>query len=53
MRYGYRIGFLASDMKLLTAVFIITVIGLRQLSSSGKKRKVKQEVKRLWSNSKI
>ncbi len=53
MRYGYRIGFLASDMKLLTAVFIITVIGLRQLSSSGGKRKVKQEVKRLWSNSKI
>lgn len=53
MRYGYRIGFLASDMKLLTAVFIITVIGLRQLSKSGGKRKVKLEVKKLWSNSKI
>jgi putative ABC transport system permease protein len=53
MRYGYRIGFLASDMKLLTAVFIIAVIGLRQLSTSNGKRKVKLEVKRLWSNSKV
>jgi len=27
MRYGYRIGFRASDMKLLTALFIVAVIG--------------------------
>jgi len=40
-------------MKLLTAVFIIVVIGVRQISTSDGKRKVKQEVKRLWSNSKI
>jgi putative ABC transport system permease protein len=53
MRYGYRIGFLASDMKLLTALFIIVVIGLRQISTADGKRKVKLEVKKLWSNSKV
>jgi putative ABC transport system permease protein len=51
MRYGYRIGFRSSDMKLLTALFIVGMIGISLLS---KKRKptFKREVRRLWSNSK-
>lgn len=31
MRYGYTIGFQSSDMKLITALFIIIVIGLRRV----------------------
>jgi putative ABC transport system permease protein len=31
MRYGYIIGFQSSDMKLITALFIIIVIGLRRV----------------------
>ncbi len=34
MRYGYRIGFRASDMKLLTAVFIVAVIGFGLVSTN-------------------
>ncbi|MEA2065552.1 MAG: Inner-membrane translocator [Thermotogota bacterium] len=51
MRYGYRIGFRSSDMKLLTALFIVGMIGISLLS---KKRKstFKLEVRKLWSNSK-
>ncbi|TYB92639.1 MAG: Inner-membrane translocator [Kosmotoga sp.] len=51
MRYGYRIGFRSSDMKLLTALFIVGMIGVSLIS---KKRKAtfKLEVRRLWSNSK-
>ncbi len=51
MRYGYRIGFLASDMKLLTALFVISVIGVRQLASSPRKQRFRAEVKKLWLNS--
>ena len=51
MRYGYRIGFLASDMKLLTALFVISVIGIRQFASKPKKQRLRAEVKRLWLNS--
>ncbi len=51
MKYGYRIGFRSSDMKLLTALFIVGMIGVSLLS---KKRKsaFKLEVRKLWSNSK-
>lgn len=31
MRYGYTIGFQSSDMKLVTSLFIIIVIGLRRV----------------------
>ncbi|GAB6189091.1 branched-chain amino acid ABC transporter permease [Marinitoga arctica] len=41
IKYGYNIGFKASDLKLATALFIITVIALRN-----------SEVKK-WLNSKI
>jgi len=34
MRYGYRIGFRASDMKLLTALFIVAVIGFGLIPTS-------------------
>jgi len=34
MRYGYRIGFRASDMKLLTAIFIVAVIGFGLVSTN-------------------
>jgi len=52
MRYGYTIGFRASDMKLLTALFIIGVVGISLIGNKGKKNKISREVKRIWSNSK-
>ena len=50
MKYGYRIGFMASDMKLLTALFIIVVIGFSMLTSKDGKKKLMSGVKRVWSN---
>jgi putative ABC transport system permease protein len=38
MRYGYRIGFRASDMKLLTAIFIVIVIGIGLVSVNKRKK---------------
>jgi putative ABC transport system permease protein len=34
MKYGYRIGFKPSDMKLLTALFVIAVIAVRRFKKS-------------------
>ncbi len=34
MKYGYRIGFKPSDMKLLTAVFVVSVIAIRRFKKS-------------------
>ncbi len=34
MKYGYRIGFKPSDMKLLTAMFVVSVIAARRLKKS-------------------
>jgi len=54
IKYGYRIGLLASDMKLLTALFIIIVIGVSLVTTQKEgKKKLKKGVKKLWSNSKI
>lgn len=52
IKYGYRIGLLASDMKLLTALFIIAVIGISLVTQKDGKRKFKKGVKKIWSNSK-
>ncbi|HPE69543.1 MAG TPA: Inner-membrane translocator [Thermotogota bacterium] len=52
MRYGYRIGFRASDMKLLTALFIVVMIALSLFRKPKAKLTVKKEVEKLWSNSK-
>jgi putative ABC transport system permease protein len=53
MRYGYKIGFRASDMKLLTALFIISVITFSLLQNPNKRKKFKGKVKSICSNSKI
>ncbi|MDN5360874.1 MAG: putative tryptophan/tyrosine transport system permease protein [Thermotogaceae bacterium] len=53
MRYGYKIGFRASDMKLLTALFIISVIGFSMIQNPKKKKQLKGKVKSLCSSSKI
>ncbi len=45
MRYGHVIGFKSSDMKLLTALFIISVISLSLLSSGKKRGKFKSNLK--------
>jgi putative ABC transport system permease protein len=50
MKYGYKIGFRASDMKILTALFIIIVIAISLLSSKKRKKSFKGEVKKLWLN---
>lgn len=34
MKYGYRIGFKPSDMKLLTALFVVAVIAIRRFRKS-------------------
>jgi putative ABC transport system permease protein len=34
MKYGYRIGFKPSDMKLLTAMFVVSVIAARRFKKS-------------------
>ncbi len=34
MKYGYRIGFKPSDMKLLTAAFVVSVIAIRRFKKS-------------------
>ncbi len=52
MRYGYKVGFRASDMKLMTSLFIISVIAFSLLNNPNKKRKFKGKVKSLCSNSK-
>lgn len=49
MKYGYKIGFKASDMKILTALFIVTVITIG-LISIRRKTKINGEVKRTWLN---
>lgn len=53
MRYGYKIGFRASDMKLLTALFIISVIAFSMIKNPKKRKQLKGKVKSLCSNSKI
>ncbi|HOO33288.1 MAG TPA: Inner-membrane translocator [Thermotogota bacterium] len=53
MRYGYRIGFRASDMKLLTALFIVSVIAFSLIQNPNKRKKLKGKVKSICSNSKI
>jgi len=53
MRYGYKIGFRASDMKLLTALFIISVIAFSMIKNPKKRKQMKGKVKSLCSNSKI
>src|SRR6056297_305796 len=53
MRYGYKIGFRASDMKLLTALFIISVIAFSLIKNPKKRKQMKGKVKSLCSNSKI
>ncbi|MEA1883089.1 MAG: Inner-membrane translocator [Thermotogota bacterium] len=53
MRYGYKIGFRASDMKLLTALFIISVITFSMINNPKKKKQLKGKVKSLCSSSKI
>ncbi len=53
MRYGYKIGFRASDMKLLTALFIVSVIAFSLLQNPNKRKKLKGKVKSVCSNSKI
>ncbi len=53
MRYGYKIGFRASDMKLLTALFIISVIAFSLIKNPKKRKALKGKVKSLCSNSKI
>ncbi len=52
MRYGYKVGFRASDMKLLTAIFIISVITFSLIKNPKKRNKLKGKVKSLCSNSK-
>ncbi len=52
MRYGYRIGFRASDMKFLTAVFIISVIGFSLIKNPKARKSIKGRVKSLCSGSK-
>jgi len=34
MRYGYKIGFKPSDMKLVTALFVVSVIAIRRFRKS-------------------
>ena len=53
MRYGYKIGFRASDMKLLTALFIISVIAFSMIKNPKKRKQLKGKVESLCSNSKI
>ena len=53
MRYGYKIGFRASDMKLLTALFIISVIAFSLIKNPKKRKQLKGKVKSLCSDSKI
>ena len=53
MRYGYKIGFRASDMKLLTALFIISVIAFSMIKNPKKRKQLKGKVKSLCSDSKI
>lgn len=53
MRYGYKIGFRASDMKLLTAIFIISVITFSLIKNPKKRKQLKDKVKSLCSDSKI
>ena len=53
MRYGYKIGFRASDMKLLTALFIISVIAFSMIKNPKKRKQFKGKVKSLCSDSKI
>ncbi len=53
MRYGYKIGFRASDMKLLTALFIISVIAFSMIKNPKKRKQLKGKVKALCSDSKI
>jgi len=53
MRYGYKIGFRASDMKFLTALFIISVIGFSLIKNPKARKLAKGKVKSLCSGSKM